>query len=161
MQYKHKVHGAASNVHWTKFSHLIDAAANHTHSFHLQQCQTACYPILCEKFLQHQQDLCHVFINFKKAFDRVWHAPLWATMKKYNTSTNLILYDKATSAVFLNSSIGEQQLESDKDVYSHPRSSTYFWVKKDHYRCFRRPRRHVSIGTKQSPIFALLMTSMA
>ena len=28
--------------------------------------------ILCEKYLQHQQDLCHVFIDFKKAFDRVW-----------------------------------------------------------------------------------------
>ena len=25
-----------------------------------------------------------------KAFDRVWHAALWATMKKYNISANLI-----------------------------------------------------------------------
>ena len=41
--------------------------------------------ILCEKYLQHQQDLYHVVIDFKKAFDRVWHAALWATMKKYNT----------------------------------------------------------------------------
>ncbi|WP_419617556.1 hypothetical protein, partial [Thiolapillus sp.] len=45
----------------------------------------------------------HVFIDFKKAFHRVWHAALWATMKKYNISTNLIqviknLYNKATSA---------------------------------------------------------------
>ena len=32
--------------------------------------------ILCEKYLQHQQDLYHVFIDFKKAFDRVLHAPL-------------------------------------------------------------------------------------
>ena len=46
--------------------------------------------ILCEKYLQHQQDLYHVFIHFKKAFDRVWHAALWATMRKYNISTNLI-----------------------------------------------------------------------
>ena len=45
--------------------------------------------ILCEKYLQHQQDLYHVFIDFKKAFDRVCHAALWATMKKY-ISTNLI-----------------------------------------------------------------------
>ena len=45
---------------------------------------------LCEKSLPHQQDLYHVFIEFKKAFDRVWHAALWATMKKYNISTNLI-----------------------------------------------------------------------
>ena len=66
---------------------------------------------LCEKYLQHQQDLYHVFIDFKKAFDRGWHAALLTTMKKYNTSTNLIqiiknLYDKATSAVLFNSSIG-------------------------------------------------------
>ena len=46
--------------------------------------------ILCEKYLQHQQDLYHVFIDFKRAFDRVWYATLWATMKKYNISTNLI-----------------------------------------------------------------------
>ena len=46
--------------------------------------------ILCEKYLQYQQDLYQVFIDFKKAFDRVWHAALWATMKKYNSSTNLI-----------------------------------------------------------------------
>ena len=30
--------------------------------------------ILCKKYLQHQQDLYHVFIDFKKAFDRIWHA---------------------------------------------------------------------------------------
>ena len=46
--------------------------------------------ILCEKYPQHQQDLYHVFIDFKKAFDRVWHAALWTTMKKYSISTNLI-----------------------------------------------------------------------
>ena len=32
--------------------------------------------ILSKKYLQHQQDLYHVFIDFKKAFDRVWHAAL-------------------------------------------------------------------------------------
>ena len=68
--------------------------------------------ILCEKYLQHQQDLYPVFIDLKKAFDRVWHAALWATMKKYNISTNLIqviknLYNKTTSAVLFNSSIGD------------------------------------------------------
>ena len=46
--------------------------------------------ILCEKYFQHQQDLYHVLIDFKKALDRVWHAALWATMRKYNISTNLI-----------------------------------------------------------------------
>ena len=56
-------------------------------------------------------------------------------MKKYNISTNLIqviknLYNKATSAVLFNSSIRDwfrTTVESDRDVYSHPPSSTYFW----------------------------------
>ena len=33
--------------------------------------------ILSEKSLEHQQPLYHNFIDFKKAFDRVWHQPLW------------------------------------------------------------------------------------
>ena len=66
--------------------------------------------ILCKKYLQHQQDLYHVFIDFKKAFDRVWRAALWETMKKCNISTNLIqviknLHNKTTSAVLFNSSL--------------------------------------------------------
>ena len=46
--------------------------------------------ILSEKYLQHQQSLYHVFVDFKKAFDRVWYAALWATMRLYNISDNLI-----------------------------------------------------------------------
>ena len=68
--------------------------------------------ILCERYLQHQQYLFHVFVNFKKAFDRVWHAAFWSTMKLYNINANLIkviesLYSKATSAVYYNGSVGE------------------------------------------------------
>ena len=64
------------------------------------------------EYLQHQQGLYHVFIDFKKAFDRVCHTALWATMKKYNISTDLIrviinLYNKATSAVLFKSTIGD------------------------------------------------------
>ena len=67
--------------------------------------------IVCDRYLQHQQDLYHVFIDFKKAFERVWHAALWATMRLYNINTNLInaiqnLYDKATSSVCSNGSTG-------------------------------------------------------
>ena len=46
--------------------------------------------ILCEKYLQHQQNLHHVFIDFKKAYDRVWHEALWATMRKYNINVSII-----------------------------------------------------------------------
>ena len=68
--------------------------------------------ILCEKYVQHQQNLYHVFIDLKKAFDRVWHAAFRATMRKYNIFAILVrtieqLYDKATSAVQMNGSIGE------------------------------------------------------
>ena len=68
--------------------------------------------ILFEKYPQHQQNLFHVFIDFKKAFDRVWHEALWATMKKYNINASIIraienLYDKTQNAVFFNGSTGE------------------------------------------------------
>ena len=64
--------------------------------------------ILYEKYLQHQQDLYHVFVDFKKAFVRVWHAALRAIMKKYQPYPVIKnLYDKATSAVLFNSSIGD------------------------------------------------------
>ena len=68
--------------------------------------------ILGKKYLQHQKNLYHVFIDFKKAFDRVWYDALWATMRKYNINASVIraienLYDKAQSAVLFNGSIGE------------------------------------------------------
>ena len=68
--------------------------------------------ILCKKYLQHQQNLYHVFIDFKKAFDRVWHKALWATIRKYNINASIIraienLYDKAQNAVLFSGSTGE------------------------------------------------------
>ena len=58
--------------------------------------------VLCEKYQQNQRDIYHIFIDFKKAFDRVWHAALWATMRRYNITADVIrvvqsLYEKATS----------------------------------------------------------------
>ena len=44
--------------------------------------------ILCERHAQHQQHLYHIFVDFKKAFDRVWHAALWAIMKHYNINSD-------------------------------------------------------------------------
>ena len=62
--------------------------------------------ILCEKYPQYQQD-------FKKAFNGAWHAALWATIKKYNISANLIpvikyLYDMAANAVLFNGTIEDR-----------------------------------------------------
>ena len=89
---------------------------------------------VCEKYPQHQQDLFHAFIDFKKTFDRVWHAAMWATMKKYNISANLIraishLCEKTTSAVLFNASIGDwfrTIVEPDGDVFTHPSSLNIF-----------------------------------
>ena len=68
--------------------------------------------IFCEKYMQHQQNLYHVFIDFKNALDRVWHEALWATMRNYNINASIIrtikhLYDKAQSAVLFNGSTVE------------------------------------------------------
>lgn len=56
--------------------------------------------VLCEKYSQHQQDLYHVFIDFEKAFDRVWQDALWATMKKYNMGQKIINTASATASRF-------------------------------------------------------------
>ncbi|MEW8544384.1 MAG: reverse transcriptase domain-containing protein [Candidatus Thiodiazotropha sp.] len=52
-------------------------------------------------------------MDFKKAYGRVWHAAVWATMRKYNINANLVraiehLYDKAISVVQLNGNTGER-----------------------------------------------------
>ena len=40
--------------------------------------------VIIEKHLQHQHDLFHNFIDFKKAFDRVWHVGLWQVPRSFN-----------------------------------------------------------------------------
>ena len=51
-------------------------------------------------------------MDFDKAFDRVSHAALRATLRMYNINDNLIrtiecLYNKTTSAVYRDNNIGE------------------------------------------------------
>ena len=70
-------------------------------------------------------------MDFKKTFNRVWLAALWATMTKYNTSTNLIrviqnLYTKATSAVLFKSSTGDWFQTTVGVRQGCPLSSTLF-----------------------------------
>ena len=50
--------------------------------------------ILCEEYLQHQQDLYHVFIDFKKAFDRVW---LFGQPRRSRTSAPTLSESSKTS----------------------------------------------------------------
>ena len=44
-------------------------------------------------------------MDFKKSFDRVWHAALYAAMRLYNINANFI--ESLYSAVYLNGRIGE------------------------------------------------------
>ena len=68
--------------------------------------------LLNENHLQHQHDLHHNFIDFKKAFDRVWHDGLWQVMRNFNIDGHLIqviesLYKDSSSAVLINNNIGD------------------------------------------------------
>ena len=90
------------------------------------------FRILC--VLATPKNLYYIFIDFKKAFDRVWHAALWATMRKYNIGVNLVqilehLYDKATSTVLMNGTQGNgftPPLETARAAFYHPLYLTYF-----------------------------------
>ena len=68
--------------------------------------------VISEKYSQHSKPLYQVFIDFKKAFDRIWHNALWSAMKRFNINSKLIesiqhLYNKAESAVYFDGQIGE------------------------------------------------------
>ena len=67
---------------------------------------------LAEKHLEHKKGIYHNFIDFKKAFDHVWHEGLWRVLKEYTIDNWLIeviksLYDQATSAVQLTGNAGD------------------------------------------------------
>jgi len=56
--------------------------------------------------------LYHNFIDFKKAFDRVWHEALLLTLKKHNIHTNLVhligsLYENTSCGVLVDSNMGD------------------------------------------------------
>ena len=50
---------------------------------------------LIEKHLDSQKDLYHNFIDFKKAFERVWHDVLWSSRNKYSIDSNITLMIKS------------------------------------------------------------------
>ena len=63
--------------------------------------------ILMERHIESQKDLYHNCIDFKKAFDSVWHDGLWSSLQKYGINSNIIsmikaLYCNSTSAVLIN-----------------------------------------------------------
>ena len=68
--------------------------------------------VITEKHLQHQRDLFHNFMDFKKAFDRVWHKGLWKVLRSFSTEEGLIqaiqlLCENSSSAVLWNCQLGK------------------------------------------------------
>ena len=68
--------------------------------------------VIKEKQLQHQRNLFNNFIDFKKVCDRVCHVGLWQVLRSFNMHEGLVqaiqaLYENSSSAVLLNSRLGE------------------------------------------------------
>ena len=68
--------------------------------------------VIIERHLQHQRDLIHIFIVFKKTFERVWPVGLWQVFKSFNIEEGLIQavqapHEKFGGAVLFNSQVGE------------------------------------------------------
>ena len=74
--------------------------------------QTFNIRLLIEKHVDHHQDLYHNFIDFKKAFDHVWHKGFWRVMRRYNIDERLVtllesLHGPSTSAVLHEGEVGQ------------------------------------------------------
>ena len=66
---------------------------------------------LIEKHLDYQTNLLHNFIDFRKAFDRVYPEGLWTTLQKCGIDHELItiikaLYNNNSSSVLISNNIG-------------------------------------------------------
>ena len=46
--------------------------------------------VIIEKHLQHQRNLFHNFLDFKKAFGIIWHARLWQVYRSFKIEECLI-----------------------------------------------------------------------
>ena len=55
--------------------------------------------------------MSHNFIDFKKAFDRLWHAGLWQTLRSFDIDSGLIqafeVLENSSGAVLVNNQLGE------------------------------------------------------
>lgn len=68
--------------------------------------------VIAEKYQNHHSPVFHNFIDFKKAFDRVWHDALWSVMRKHGFSPTIInlieaLYRNAESAVRVGGTVSD------------------------------------------------------
>ena len=68
--------------------------------------------LLIQKHLDHQRTIHHNFIDFKKAFDRVWWSGLWWALRGANIDESIIgiiqaLYEQSTGSVMYGGALGE------------------------------------------------------
>jgi len=49
-----------------------------------------CLRLLAEKYSEKDQKVFNCFVDFKKAFDSVWHEGLWAVLRSFGTGPKLI-----------------------------------------------------------------------
>ena len=76
-----------------------------------------------EKHQQHQHNLFHNFIDFKKAFDRVWLVGLWRVFKSFNIEEGLFqaiqaLSENSSSAVLFEQSARGVLQELHRSLWS-------------------------------------------
>ena len=74
--------------------------------------QILCLRLIAEKHREVNREVFNCFVDFKKAFDLVWHEGLWAVLKSYGVSQKLItiihnIYKDATAAVMVNGELSE------------------------------------------------------
>ena len=67
--------------------------------------------LIMEKHSDQQRQVYHNFIDYKKAFIRVWHEGLWHVMSSFGIGSDIIqciqsLYMSSKSSVLLNNNIG-------------------------------------------------------
>ena len=68
--------------------------------------------IIMEKHIEIEKNVYHNYIDFKKAFDRVWHNGLWSVMGHFGISHEIIriiesLYENSKCAIILNNKTGD------------------------------------------------------
>ena len=91
--------------------------------------------VITEKYLHHKVKHFSCFIDFKKAFDRVWHEALWASMHHYQMPKDLIevistLDADSTGTVLTVANSADKssaRQEYVKGAFSHPHYSNCFW----------------------------------
>lgn len=69
--------------------------------------------ILCENYIEHDLKVFLNFVDYRKAFDRVWHDTIWAVLRKYGMDENIMralkqLYTKSTNKVRFGAKFSEK-----------------------------------------------------